>query len=98
MDKTMNNMFTKEVTIKEEQLKDYILENFREGAVVEISYNRVFVPGKILFIDESANLTLQLKGQLLNQTIDLVIDEVINELVEIIYSYGDDVIKISITD
>lgn len=82
----------------EDQLEDYVINNFKEDAFLEISYNRVFIPGKILFVDEDAVITLQLKGQLLNQRVDINIKEVKKELVEIIYTYDDESLVISVVD
>lgn len=82
----------------EDQLEDYVINNFKEDAFLEISYNRVFIPGKILFVDEDAVITLQLKGQLLNQRVDINIKEVKKELVEIIYTYDDESLVISVLD
>ena len=79
-------MNKKHIVLKEDELEDYILKNFKEDAFLEISYNRVFIPGKILYIDDDASITLQLKGQLLNQRVDIDISEVKKELVEIIYT------------
>ena len=81
-------MNTRNITVKESNLIKHILENFEEGALVEISYNRVFIPGKIICIDDDATLTVQLLGQLLNQRVDINIDEIKSELVEIIYTFG----------
>lgn len=91
-------MKKKHIVLKEDDLEDYILKNFKEDAFVEISYNRVFIPGKILYIDDDASITLQLKGQLLNQRVDINISEVKKELVEIIYTLGDESIIISVTN
>lgn len=91
-------MKKKHVILKESELEEYVLENFEEDALLEISYNRVFIPGKILFVDEDATITLQLKGQLLNQRVDINIREVKKELVEIIYTYGDESTVISVED
>lgn len=97
MDKTIGNIMKKtHIVIKEDNLEEYILKNFKEDAFVEISYNRVFIPGKILYIDDDASITLQLKGQLLNQRVDININEVKNELVEIIYTFGDESTIISV--
>ena len=64
MDKTIGNIMKKtHIVIKEDNLEEYILKNFKEDAFVEISYNRVFIPGKILYIDDDASITLQLKGR-----------------------------------
>lgn len=89
-------MKEKHIVLKEDDLQDYILKNFKEDAFVEISYNRVFIPGKILYIDDDASITLQLKGQLLNQRVDINIDEVKKELVEIIYTFEDESVIISV--
>lgn len=86
------------IVLKEDELEEFILENFKEDAIVEISYNRVFIPGKILYIDDDASITLQLKGELLNQRVDIDINEVKKELVEIIHTYEDKSIIISIID
>ena len=91
-------MKKKHIVLKEDDLEDYILENFKEDAFLEISYNRVFIPGKILYIDDDASITLQLKGQLLNQRVDININEVKKELVEIIYTLGEESLIISIVD
>lgn len=92
------SMKEKHIVLKEDELEEYVLNNFREDALLEISYNRVFIPGKILFVDEDATLTLQLKGQLLNQRVDIKIKEVKKELVEIIYTYKDESLIISVVD
>ena len=60
-------MNKKHIVLKEDELEDYILKNFKEDAFLEISYNRVFIPGKILYIDDDASITLQLKGQLFHR-------------------------------
>ncbi len=86
------------IVLKEDELEEFIIENFKEDAIVEISYNRVFIPGKILYIDDDASITLQLKGELLNQRVDIDINEVKKELVEIIHTYEDKSIIISIID
>ena len=89
-------MNKKHIVLKEDELEDYILKNFKEDAFLEISYNRVFIPGKILYIDDDASITLQLKGQLLNQRVDIDISEVKKELVEIIYTSDEESVIITI--
>lgn len=80
-------MENKTLILKENELKEYIVNNFQEGAVVEISYNRVFVPGKIVHVYSDATITLQLLGELLNQRVDINFNEVKHEIVEIIYTF-----------
>ena len=91
-------MNKKHIVLKEDELEDYILKNFKEDAFLEISYNRVFIPGKILYIDDDASITLQLKGQLLNQRVEIDISEVKKELVEIIYTSDEESVIITITN
>lgn len=91
-------MEKEQVIIQEDNLKKFIIEHFKENALLEISYNRVFIPGKILYVDENANITIQLMGQLLNQRVDINIEEVKSELVEIVYTYEEESMVISIVD
>ncbi|MDD6285565.1 DUF2097 domain-containing protein [Candidatus Methanosphaera massiliense] len=93
-------MKTRQITLHEYELVDYINDNFKENALLEISYNRVFIPGKILYIDNSDELiiTLQLMGQLLHQTVDINVNDIIEEIVELRYTYEEDEIIISIVD
>lgn len=81
-------MKSKQLIIQENELVDFIYNNFKEGSLVEISYNRVFIPGVLLYMDKTDNLilTLQLKGELLCQTVDINIDEIKREIIEINYS------------
>ncbi|OED30296.1 DUF2097 domain-containing protein [Methanosphaera sp. WGK6] len=94
-------MNTKSLTLKENELIPFIDKYFREEALLEISYNRVFIPGKILFITHEDNetiITIQLKGQLLNQTVDININNIIKEVVEIRHTYNDEELILTIVD
>ncbi|AWX32667.1 DUF2097 family protein [Methanosphaera sp. BMS] len=84
------------ITIKEDNLNDFIIDNFTENSLVEISFNRVFIPGILLNIndDDELILTLRLQGQLLHQTVDINIDEIKSEVVEIRYSDVDEQINL----
>lgn len=88
----------KSIIIKENKLNEYIVNNFEEGAIVELSYNRVFVPGKIIHVYDDATITLQLMGELLNQRVDINIDEVKSEIIEILYTYENELIKIVVVE
>ena len=70
------------IDLSQNELLNYIVDNFKEDALLEISYNRVFIPGKILYIDKSSDviITLQLMGQLLHQWVDININEIIDEI------------------
>ena len=77
------------IDLSQNELLNYIADNFKEDALLEISYNRVFIPGKILYIDKSSDviITPQLMGQLLHQRVDININEIIDEIVELRYTY-----------
>lgn len=83
-----------EIELPEDKLSDFIKDNFKEDALVEISYNRVFIPGRILYMndDETLTLTLQLQGELLNQVVDINIEEILHDLVEIHYITDEELI------
>ena len=87
------------ITIKEDKLNDFIIDNFTENSLVEISFNRVFIPGILLNIndDDELILTLRLQGQLLHQTVDINIDEIKSEVVEIRYSNVDEQINLVVS-
>lgn len=77
-----------EVILYEDELIDYIKENFKENAHLQISYNRIFIPGKILFIDiedDNVIITLQLEGEILNQVIEINIKSILSDIIELRY-------------
>ena len=84
--------------IRQDKLKQFIVDNFSEEALIELSFNRVFIPGILLNInnDDDLILTLQLQGQLLHQTVDVNIDEIKSEIVEIRYTSVDEEINLLI--
>lgn len=82
MDKSLGKNMDTYITLKETELMEYINKKFQENALIEISYNRVFVPGKLLYVSENS-IILQLKGQLLNQVVEINIEEIKDEIVEI---------------
>lgn len=87
------------INLKEDDLINFIWSNFKENALLEISYNRVFIPGKILFIDnQGKNITLQLKGELLNQTINIDIPSILHEIIEIRYTFKNKTTIITVVD
>ncbi len=88
------------ITIKESQIEEFILENFKEECILEISYNRVFIPGKIINIinDDGLIITLQLMGELLHQTVDVDISDIKSEIVELRHTSDDEVLVITVVD
>lgn len=88
------------ITIKESQIEEFILENFKEECILEISYNRVFIPGKIINIinEDRLIITLQLMGELLHQTVDVDISDIKSEIVELRHTSDDEVLVITVVD
>ncbi|RAP49386.1 MAG: hypothetical protein BZ136_03395 [Methanosphaera sp. rholeuAM74] len=80
---------TEYIRVNGDELLEYMHLNFCEGALVEISYNRVFIPARIVLItyEPELVLTLQLQGELLNQCVDVVVSEIIDDIVELNYVY-----------
>lgn len=74
-----------QITIPENELVNYIKENFKKDDIIELSYNRIFLPGKIINIIpyDPLIIILQLQGELLNQTIEININKIKKELIEI---------------
>ncbi|WP_304125326.1 DUF2097 domain-containing protein [Methanosphaera cuniculi] len=88
-----------EVILCEDELIDYIKENFKENAHLQISYNRIFIPGKILFIDledDNVIITLQLEGEILNQVIEINIKSILSDIIELRYITDTDEVVIVI--
>ena len=86
-----------EVILYEDELIDYIKENFKENAHLQISYNRIFTPGKILFIDiedDNVIITLQLEGEILNQVIEINIKSILSDIIELRYITNTDEVVI----
>lgn len=88
------------ITIKESQIEEFILENFKEECILEISYNRVFIPGKIINIinEDGLIITLQLMGELLHQTVDVDISDIKSEIVELRHTSDEEVLVITVVD
>ncbi len=86
------------ITVKEDEIADYVWNNFKPGSLLEISYNRVFIPGEVIHIDNTDDIviTLRLKGELLNQTIEVNINDIKDELIEIRHTFEGNVVVISI--
>ncbi len=93
-------MSNRNITINGDDLIDFMKHNFKIDALLEISYNRIYLPGTILSIDDNDDfiVSLQLEGQLLNQRVDINFNEIKDELIELRYSYENDVMIITIID
>ena len=76
-----------ELILKADEALDYVRNNVEIFDVLELSYNRVFVPAEVIDIDRdtenSLKLMLQMNGEIINDTVELDLVEVKDELLEI---------------
>ena len=81
----------KEINLKADKALDYIKSNVKNYDVLEISYNRIFVPGEVLDLSaveinddvKSLKLLLQMNGETIKDTVEVDLVEIIDEVVEI---------------
>lgn len=73
-----------------EEAIEYVRENVQIRDILEISYNRIFVPGEVLNIisedeetGEGLRVSLQLNGAILNQVVDVDFKEIKDDLLEL---------------
>ena len=77
-----------EITLNTNEVMEYVKNEVEQYDILEISYNRIFVPAEVLDIEhdeeeESLNLLLQLKGELLNDTVRLDLYQIKDDILEI---------------
>lgn len=78
-----------EITLNSQEVINYVKNEVKQYDILEISYNRIFMPGEVLNIEindgeeESLNLLLQLKGDLLNDTVRIDLVDIKDDIVEI---------------
>ena len=79
-----------EIILNADEILHYVKNEVEQHDILEISYNRVFVPAEVLHIEvnnesgkESVNLLLQLKGELLNDTVHLDLMQIKDDIIEI---------------
>ena len=81
----------KEINLKADEALDYIKSNVKNYDVLEISYNRIFVPGEVLDLSaieinddvKSLKLLLQMNGETIKDTVEVDLVEIMNDVVEI---------------
>ena len=69
---------------------EYIRNNVKVKDILEVSYNRIYVPGEVLGITEEDEETgeglrvgLQLNGEILNQSVEIDFKEIADDLIEL---------------
>ncbi len=77
----------KELNLKSDEALDYIKNNVDNYDTLEISFNRIFVPGEVLDIDaddeDSLKLLIQMNGELVNDTVEIDLVRIKEDILEI---------------
>ena len=81
----------KEINLKADEVLNYIKSNVKNYDVLEISYNRVFVPGEVLDISaieinddiKSLRLLIKMNGETIRDTVEMDLVEIMDDVVEI---------------
>ncbi len=88
----------KEINLKSDEALDYIKNNVENYDTLEISFNRIFVPGEVLDIDadeeESLKLLIQMNGELVNDTVQIDLVRIKDDILEIRHITDDESILI----
>ena len=86
-----------EITLNSEEVVHYVKNEVEKHDILEISYNRIFVPAEVLDVEhcvedeiESLNLLLQLKGELLRDTVQLDLVQIKDDIIEIRHINSED--------
>ena len=96
----------KEINLKADEALDYIKSNVKNYDVLEISYNRIFVPGEVLDLSaveinddvKSLKLLLQMNGETIKDTVEVDLVEIMDDVVEIRHITGETSTVLSIEE
>lgn len=87
----------KEINLNSVDALDYIKNNVKNYDILEISFNRIFLPGEVLDLEinddedqESILLMMQLNGELLNDTIQIDLVRIMDDILEIRHIQNDE--------
>ncbi len=79
-----------EISLNSDDVLDYIKNNVNTYDTIEISFNRIYLPGEVLGIEidgeekvESLRLMMQLNGDLVNDTIQVDLVRIKDDILEI---------------
>jgi hypothetical protein len=81
----------KEINIKADDALDYVKSNVKNYDLLEISFNRIFVPGEVLDVNaveiddevKSLRLLIKMSGETIKETIEVDLVEIKDDIVEI---------------
>lgn len=104
--KDQSDIMENEIILNSEEVIHYVKNEVKQYDILEISYNRIYVPAEVIDVEhiidendtESLNLVLQLKGELLNDTVQLDLVEIKDDIIEIRHLKNEEVIVIVVED
>ena len=81
----------KEINLKADDALDYVKSNVKNYDLLEISFNRIFVPGEVLDVNaveiddevKSLRLLIKMSGETIKETIEVDLVEIKDDIVEI---------------
>ena len=92
-----------EISLSCDDVLNYVKNNVNTYDTIEISFNRIYLPGEVLDIDieeegeiESLNLMMQLNGELVNDTIQLDLVKIKDDILEIRHKQDEKSIVITV--
>ena len=92
-----------EITLNSNEVVEYVKNEVKQYEVLEISYNRIFVPGEVLDIEhdeeeDSLTLLLQLQGELLRDTVQLDLVQIKDDILEIRHIKNEDELVVIVVE
>lgn len=96
----------KEMNLKADEVLNYIKSNVKNYDVLEISYNRVFVPGEVLDISaieinddiKSLRLLIKMTGETIRDTVEVDSVQIKDDIVEIRHITDEKLTVLSLED
>jgi hypothetical protein len=95
----------KEITLKADEVIEYIKTNVQHHDTIEISYNRIYAPGTVLGMEEDVidgeevlNLTIHLNGEIVSDTVEVNMHAIKDDIIEIIHTRGEQSTVIVVTE
>ena len=96
----------REITLNQDELIEYVKNEVKVYDILEISYNRIFLPTEVINVEyyvdendvESLNLVLQINGELLNDTVQLDLVGIKEEVVEVRHIKNEDDLTVIVVE
>ena len=94
-----------EITLNPDEAIDYLKNEVKAYDILELSYNKVFIPGEVIDIEEDFDgneegliLSIQMNGELLNDTIQINLLKIKDEILEIRHTTNEELTVIVVDE